>query len=338
MGRSGGGGGGSHSSGGGFSHSSHSSSSYSHSSHSSSRSSSRSSSSRRPSGGPYFGGYRRTGGYTHIGPTYIGGRGYGYGGVRRAGCLTSIVSTLIVVIVLCVLISALSNSSGKIPESTVNRERLVGGSFTADCVDDELGWLADDGRSESWLGGRLQKFWDATGVQPYVILVPYDASLSTSEARYNWADGYFADYINRNDAMLLVYFDDEPDGTWEMVCGNMTGTVLDAEAKDIFWGCLDRYWNDLDYTVPEALDEAFETAGERIMTKTTTGMDVMKYVVIGVVIIAAAACVIFIMKTKRKHEAEENAETARILNTPLEDMTDNLVDKYSDDGGGGGAR
>ena len=67
------------------------------------------------------------------------------------------------------------------------------------------------------------------------------------------------------------------------------------------------------------------------MTKTTTGMDILKYVVIGIVILVAAFMVIKIMRIRRRHAAEAAAETERILSTPL-DMSgsDSLADKYSD--------
>ena len=333
MGRSGGGG----SHGGGSSHSSHSSSSHSHSSHSSSRSSYSSSRNRGGSGRSYggYGGYRsRSGGYTHIGPTYVGGGGR----YRRAGCSSALVSILVIVIFAVVMIAVVYNSgnSGGIPKSTVNRERLDAGSFTPDCVVNEIGWVDDEGFSERSLGAGLQKFWDATGVQPYVLLTYMDSETDTADERFDWTDAYYEANIGREDAMLVVYFDDEPDGVWEMVCGNMTGTVLDDEAKDIFWGCLDRYWNDTyNYSVEDAIETGFRTAGERIMTKTTTGMDVVKIIVIIVGIVVLAGVVLIFLKTKRAHDAQRAEEEARILATPLENVgadSDPLVDKYS--GGG----
>ena len=335
MGRSGG-----HSGGGGGSHSSHSSFSHSHSSHSSSRS----------SGGYHSssssGSYHSSGNY-HSTPSNryrrnrYGSYGYGgYGGYRSnpASSAVSAVCWLVVIVILVLFLwIALRPSfqSATIVASTVNRERLDGGSFTENCVQDDLGWIREEGVTEKSMGAKLQPFWDATGIQPYVVMLPYEEAFDDPDYRFDWSDQYYYDNIGREDAMLLVYFDAEPDGNWEMVCGNLTGSVLDPEAKEIFWSVLDSYWNDLDNTVPEAIEKAFKAAGDRIMTKTTTGADVAKRVAMVFIILAAGVSVIAVMMVHRRHEAEKAAEAEKILNTPLEKMTaenDPLVDKYSGDG------
>lgn len=329
MGRSGGGG----SHGGGMSHSSHSSSSHSHSSHSSSRSSGSSFRSSGSSWRPSNSGYRRTS-YTHIGPTYVGGGTRRTYGRSRSSGNGIIVITVIVLILMVMIYVGFSHGSGGsgIQKSTVNRERLNADSFTSDCVVDNIGWVTEEGSSPSRLGGQLQEFWDETGIQPYIALFPYSSDTDTADERFDAADAWYKENIGREDAMLLAYFDDEPDGNWEMVAGTLTGTVLDPEAKEIFWSVLDRYWNDVDhYSIPQALAAAFENAGNHIMTKSTTGLDIVKIVVIitgGVLILVG---ILIVMKTRRAHQAAQAAETERILNTPLSGSnadSDPLVDRY----------
>lgn len=323
--------GGSHS-GGGHSHSSHSSSGRSHSSHSSSRSFSSAGSRTGGSSSRSSYGYGGTRAPRVRNSVHVYGGGF-YGG-SPANPAKGILIWLAMTAIMIMLIMAISTSNGSgIKASTVNRERLDGGSFTESCVDDQLGWIKGGGMTEKAMGARLQPFWDATGVQPYVVMLPYGEGSDDPDYRYQWADDYYSENIGRDDAMLLAYFDAEPDGNWEMVCGNLTGSVLDPEAKEIFWSVLDSKWNDLDNSVPEALEKAFSDAGRRIMAKTTTGADVAKWAVILCCVIAAGITAVAVMNARRRHKAEEAAETERILNAPLESLgaDDPLVDKY---GGG----
>lgn len=362
MGRTGGGG----SRGGGFSHSSHSSSSRSHSSHhsgssfrSSPSSSSRISSSSRPSSGgsfrPSSGGFRPSSG-PHIPPPpppMFGRRpvvhvhnNYGYGstrGVRTrstgSSILVTFVAMFIIVVAIALAVGSLSTPrvNASIPPSTVTRERLAGGSFTQDCVRDDIGWIRDDGSTVSKVGSSLRHFWDKTGVQPYVALVPYSRETSTSQGRWDYADWLYEEWVGREDAMLAVYFDaqyDNEDGDWEVVCGRMADSVMDDEALDIMYSLIDRYWFDLSYTVPQAIENAFHDTGDRIMEKTTNGFDVMKVVVIFAIVVAAIIGIIVIMNTRRKHERERAQETVDILQAGQNQQTfgdqemQDLMDRY----------
>lgn len=336
MGRTGGGG----SRGGGFSHSSHSSSSRSHSSHHSGSSfssrpssSSRISSSSRPvGGGSYrppmsgggFGGHRPPPPppprpvvhHHHYGPSYGYSRSYSTRRGGGGGAIGAVVTIIIMLVILGAIFSVMS-SPGNVPQNTRNRDRLSGGSFTSECVMDDIGWIRDDGSTTSKVGSSLKAFWDKTGVQPYVALVPYDSSVSTSSGRFDYADWLYETWIGgREDAMLAVYFDakyDNEDGDWEIVCGRMAGSVMDSEAQDILYAYIDRYWFDLSYTVPQAIQNAFKDTGNSIMEKSTTGADVMVKVVGVIAVIAVVGGIILIMKTKRKHEAERAQETVDIL-------------------------
>lgn len=330
--------------GGGGSHSSHSGGSHSHSSHSfggSSRSSfSGSSSSKRGIHTSSRSGYSSPP-RGHMPPPVRRRRWYGYGPTRTVVhhyggfSLTRLLSSIIaVMLIFFILVSVFSGMRGdKEVVSTVNRERITGSSFTEDCIVDELGWIREDGSTAQKVGRSLEAFWRETGIQPYVVLLPYDSTIKTADDRYDFADAYFTDKIADESAILVMYFDsasNNEDGNWEMVKGLMTSAVMDDEATEIFWNYLDRYWYDLTYSVPQALENMFTSTGKTIMTKTTTGMDVLKVVFIGVAIVIAGAVIIVVMKTRRKHKAEENAETERILNTPLESASDQLLDKYSD--------
>ena len=344
MGRTGGGGSGSRG-GGGFSHSSHSVS-RSHSSHStgstgrSSFSSSSSSSSNRPkpsTGGSSFG----FGGSKPPKPTppkpvpppppppprraprtvFVNRTTYVdrpvpversvYTRKRRRGMPLWL--TLLVIFILIVGLSSIytkigNASASQVPISTVNREKLSGGSFTPDCVDDQLGWIGPDAER---LGEELRRFWKETGIQPYVVLLPFDTAWDTDDERYDVADTIYENQIGREDAMLLVYFDsdsEDTDGSWEMVKGLETGALMDQEATEIFWSFLDRYWSDLSYSEAEAINMTFTKAAERIMTKTTTRTDVNYQLLRIVLVLIGFVTTVYLIKMYYRYEHESDEE------------------------------
>lgn len=334
MGRSGGGG----SSGGGMSHSSHSSS-HSHSSHSGgssfrSSSPSRSSSSRvsgssfsspggpRPGGG----GFRPAGGYRPAPPPpprpprYRRSYGYSrtvYVGGRGSNVVGTVIALFIIFVAVMMIIGSFSSSFrvAEVPVSTINREPLKGGSFTKNCVVDDIGWVRGDGSTEAKVGGNLEYFWKKTGIQPYVVLLEESSAYSSSDARWDKAEELFQDVAGgREDAIMLVYFDAEPDGEWEMVKGKLTLGVMDDEACEMLWGYCDRYWYDVDhYSVPQAIESTFKSAADSIMVTGTTGADVANKVVLVIAVILVVVGILIIMKTRRKHEAERAQETEAIL-------------------------
>lgn len=351
MGRSGGGG----MRGGGMSHSSHSSS-RSHSSHTGG-SSFRPSSSSRPSssrvGSSSFGssgGYRPTPpprpGYGYRPRTTVHvHNSYGYGARYHRGssgsAIGTVVAMFIIFVALFMMIGVFASIGGEmssnVPKSTVNREPISGGSFTQNCVVDEIGWVREDGSSETKLGGKLEYFWRETGIQPYVVLLEKSYEYSSADVRWDFADALYDQITGgREDAILVVYFDDEPDGQWEMVKGKLASSVMDDEACEIFWGMNDRYWYDLNYTVPQAIENMFDKTADSIMRKATTGLDVMKTAMLVVAVIMVIVGIVTIMKTRRKHEAERAAETEAILQAGQNQQTfgsggddlSDLTDRY----------
>lgn len=330
---------------GGRSSGGRSSSSRSSGGHRVSSSSSRSSS--RAGSGSSFGSRNSSFGGSSFG--YRGGynppprRTYGYGGYhspvrhthttvyhtgRTGVTLTTILSILIVIAVLVAMFSSMSGSVG-IPKSTVNREKVnTGVSFQNDCIIDEIGWF-DNVSSAS---RDLQYFYNKTGIQPFIYLRDYDPALSTDSAKDAFAEQWYEENIDNEGTFLYMYFAerdvDNDVGYMVYVNGKQITTVMDAEAVDIFWAYLDNAWY-TDMSTDDMFAQIFTKTADRIMDKSTTGADVGKWAVIFVGGAVLLILVIRVMKTKRQHEKEQNAETERILNTPLgETSTDELVDKY----------
>lgn len=326
MGRAGAGGGGGGHSGGG---------------HSSSRSSgghhvSSGSSGRRAGGG----------GSSYSGRSSYGGGGF-YGGgfyprpprrssviVSHGGNFNAVISLIIFVVVLIAAFGGFpspnSSSTKSVPKSTQNRERLESGvGYDNNCIVDNIGWFDNVTKTEK----SIKKFYDKTGVQPYIVLNAYDSTLLTDTAKEEYAKKWYDEHIKNESTFLYMYFA-EPDtdndvGYMAYVNGKQVPSVMDSEAIEIFWAYVDKYWYS-DMSTDDMFTTIFTKTADRIMTKSTTAADVGNNAikVIGVIIVFAG--IIVVMVLRRKHKAEEAKETEKILNTPLngDSEADDLLKKY----------
>lgn len=326
MGRAGAGGGGGGHSGGG---------------HSSSRSSgghhvSSGSSGRRAGGG----------GSGYSGRSSYGGGGFYGGGFypRPPRRSTVIVSNgggfnFIVVLIIFIVIfysvfggflSPDSSSTKSVPKSTQNRERLESGvGYDNNCIVDNIGWFDNVNKTEK----SIKKFYDKTGVQPYIVLNAYDSTLLTDTAKEEYAKKWYDEHIKNESTFLYMYFA-EPDtdndvGYMAYVNGKQVSSVMDSEAIEIFWAYVDKYWYS-DMSTDDMFTTIFTKTADRIMTKSTTAADVGNNAVKVIGVIVVFAGIIVVMVIRRKHKAEEAKETEKILNTPLNggSETDDLLKKY----------
>lgn len=270
------------------------------------------------SGNSYRSSYSGMRSYRHYGPTFIRGGGYAGGPI------------LPLLICLFILIATVSSNMGNAPKSTRNRERLDNPvAYTNQCVVDEIGWIENPAR----LSKELQGFYKETGVQPYIVLHAYDSTLETDAEKQEYAKQYYEEHIKNEGTFLYMYFGEPNDtevGYMAYVNGKAVSSVMDAEAVDIFWTYIDRYWTDEGLTMTDVFIKTFDKTAATIMTKSTTTKDIVKYAIVGIVVVSAGVIVIILVKQKHKREKERAEETERILNTPLDDdtTTDNLKDKY----------
>lgn len=199
-----------------------------------------------------------------------------YGG-SPSGRLLSAITTIVVLTVLFAFLSVflmtipLSRSgqsgSSSIPASTRNRDKLNSGmSFDSNCIIDELDWFDSVSRA----GTRLRTFYDKTGVQPYIVLLKYHPELTTDSQKEDYALEYYDTHIDNESTFLYMYFaEQDQDNDVGYMCyvnGKQVDSVMDAEAIDIFWGYIDRYWYD-DMSTDELFEKAFTKTAETIMKK-----------------------------------------------------------------------
>lgn len=330
MGRAGAGGGGGGHSGGG------------HSSERSSgghRVSSGSSGRRAGSGGGSRGSYGGFGGPSHGGGFYGGGF-YPRPPIRNTifighgGGINTIISIIIFIVVLVTAFggfpSLKSSSTKNIPKSTQNRERLESGvGYDNNCIVDNIGWFDNVTKTEK----SIKKFYDKTGVQPYIVLNAYDSTLLTDTAKEEYAKKWYDEHIKNESTFLYMYFaeqdTDNDVGYMAYVNGKQVSSVMDSEAIEIFWAYVDKYWYS-DMSTDDMFTTIFTKTAERIMTKSTTAADIGNNAVKVIGIIVVFAGIIVVMVIRRKHKAEEAKETEKILNTPLDGDSEanDLLKKY----------
>ena len=287
----------------------------------------------RPTGGSSYGGrYSPGGGY------YGGyGRGYGYGRYNRpvffgGGGGMGLGSTVILIVIICLALvctySGMADRGNGSIANTKNRTKIENPvPFQNDCIEDETGWIENTGR----LSRDLQEFYDKTGVQPYIVLKSYDAALVSDQEKEAYAQQWYEEHIDNEYTFLYMYFQEASEseiGYMAYVNGKAVSSVMDAEAVNIFWDYIDRYWMDESMSMDQVFQKTFDSTADTIMEKSKTTQDVMWMAVIvtGVIALAIAGILFFRMKAKR--EKEKAKEAADILNAPLEDSTDTLRDKY----------
>ncbi len=240
-------------------------------SHSSSRSHSGSGSYSRSRSRSYGGGgYRGSRGYRgHRGSSggYRGGGG-SCGGLGCGGVLAAI-AALVVIIFIAIggKDEGTSSSTYRVedPVSSIVREKLnTGSTFDDDCITDELGWFENADSA----GKALKNFYDKTGVQPYIYLRGYDASLADDDAKDDWAVDYYESTFEREDVFLFVYFAeknaDEDVGYMCIVPGTEAKSVMDEEAQNVFWDYIDRYWY-TDLSTDALFENVFDKTASVIM-------------------------------------------------------------------------
>ncbi len=282
-------------------------------------------------------------------------RGNGGGGGCISGCLTIVVilfvlSLLTSVVGSCSYMGAGSYGNGHsysqtTTVSTTAREKLDSSKVTlTDYYDDQAGDWIDD---EDQLLDGLEYFYQKTGVQPYVIILPNGTTTSTSELA-SQAEELYPTLFSDEGHFLLVFCDD---GNGSFNCGYYVGgdaeSIMDDEALQILAENLE-YQYDHATDDEEVFSEAFRDTADSIMatsstttTTTSSGKPIgttssgsnwltdalSSPVVIAILVVAVAGGVVLVVTTVRSNRKEEERKrTEDILNTPLESFGDKDVE------------
>lgn len=311
----------------------------------------------RPAGGPPPGGpgpAPRP--HVHMGVPFFGG----FGGFRRSpapggvamgsgcgGCLGGIMGLILAALLIALLTTGLSTCGGGYSDSyaygtsysdgqasSTVREKLPADAVTrTDYYTDADGdWI----HSAGLLTVGLEDFFDKTGVQPYVYILPNGTTTSVDELSAR-AEQLYGELFQDEGHFLLV-FCDAGDGTFN--CGYTVGTaasaIMDTEALDILTDELDYAYNNAD-SDEEVFSDAFSRTADKIMSaaeEEQQGKTTILVVGGVILVVAVGAGIAYVVKRRKAKEAEEKQRMEDILNTPLEKFGDkdveDLADKYED--------
>lgn len=353
---SGGGGGSHHSSGGGGGHHSgggyHSSSSRMSSSHSSSSRPSASHSSTHHTtthhtdhyyheehhyGGPRPHGPRPGGPRPSYRPTSGGYRStYEPTEPRKKSAAERLIGIFAVILVMMIIVVFLSTAgSSDIASSTKDRERLDASNIVeTEYYDDRAGCIENASKLES----GMRDFYKETGVQPY-LYIAHDINgnyLPSESEAYEFGEELYAELFDDEAHFLYIYIESEEMGNAGYdyfdyyIVGHEARLVLDDEAIIIFRDYVRaNYCNEQKYSTYDRLfSDAFSESASRMMEVTINPW-------IYVFAIAGVGAIVIIgfswWEKMRIAKKEEEAETEKILNTPLEkydDPASELAKKY----------
>ena len=278
----------------------------------------------------------------NVPPTGSGGSG-GPGGPNapqgkspNSGCGTVFVVAAAIALVLLLVVAfgggSCSGAGASVPASTVERTALPAGSAT------ETGYFTDeDGdwiHNPAELERGLRHFYEETGIQPYVYILPngsvrsYEELQAIAEEKYN--------ELFTDQAHFVLVFCDDGNGRFNAAywAGALTGSVLDDEAIQIFKSYLSQNYDDMSLTEEEIFSEALSDTADRIMTVTPSPLPI---VAICAAVIIVAVVIFLIARSRRAAQQREAERMEQILSTPLESLADSeladLEKKYSSPSG-----
>ena len=287
--------------------------------------------------GGFHGGFRTGPIFINNSRRYYGGGGGGNHGDGNGGGSGGGMAVLVVLIAVFLLAGILFitrglPSGGSIAKSTVEREKLPASAVqeTAYYTDADGSWV----RSPSQLERGMRAFYQETGVQPYLYILPNGESTSIDELTAR-AETLYGELFDDEGHFLLVFCDN---GYGSFNCGYTVGsqakTVMDDEAVGILADYLDRYYSDMSISEEEIFSNAFEKTGERIMTVTRSPV---VPVAACIAVVAVAVLVFITLKKRREQREREQKRAEEILKTPLEKFGDeeveDLAKKYEDGSG-----
>lgn len=281
------------------------------------------------SGGSHGGG----GGHFNYGSSRGGGRSSSnYNPMYRTSYyrpMTPLGSTLSIVLAIIVIVAGLIAARPNIQQSTIERSKLDSSLCTR--VDtwyqDDINWIHD----EKTLLKGLKTFYNKTGVQPYLWItdnVNGKAKPNTSDFETALKSKYSE--LFKDEGHVIVCFMESSPSVYATYywAGSAAKGVIDDEAGEILLDVIDsKYTSDL--SDEEMFSKSFSDAATRMMK---VGRTTKQYIILAVAVVAGLGIIvgfIFLLKAKRKSDAEEAEERERILNTDIDEMSDSVLYKYN---------
>lgn len=281
------------------------------------------------SGGSHGGG----GGHFNYGSNRGGGRSSSnYNPVYRTSYyrpMTPLGGTLSIVLAIIVIVAGLIAARPNIQQSTIERSKLDSSLCTR--VDtwyqDDINWIHD----EKTLLKGLKTFYNKTGVQPYLWItdnINGKAKPNTSDFETALKSKYSE--LFKDEGHVIVCFMESSPSVYATYywAGSAAKGVIDDEAGEILLDVIDsKYTSDL--SDEEMFSKSFSDAATRMMK---VGHTTKQLIIIAVIVLLCLGFVVSVylwVKTRAKARAEEAEETQRILNTPIDEIGESVLDKYN---------
>lgn len=253
---------------------------------------------------------------------------------------TIIIALLLLSLVLASFDSRKNSSDTKVIENTTKRTALKGVVNKTGWYQDELGWVSN---SNTLIKG-LESFYNKTGVQPYVLFIPYDeaywnGNVMNSSAADEYLEKFYNDTFTDEGHFLFAYFEapsdskQEMEGEFRYLNGYSVNTIMDEEALKIFWGYLETNYYNVSLSMEKMFASTFESTAKTIMSKPTNGWDTLKFLGILGAIIIVFIVIYKIIKANHKRKKEKEEYVKNILEKPLESFgvdTKDLEKKYEE--------
>ena len=271
----------------------------------------------------------------HYGRPRIYTRGYAGGG--GIGFAFGIICFFIIMMLLFASSSINTSTTNNI-KNTKERTKLMGVVNKTEWYDDQIGWIS----SRNVLISGLEDFYNQTGIQPYVLFVPYSPTYwNGSTLNANVADNYLEQVYNNNFSdeahFIFAYFEcyndskSEMNGEFRYLSGYSADTIMDNEAINILWGYFEKNYYNTSLSIEKMISNTFSETAKAIMSKPTNFWDFAKIAIIVVAIIVVCIIVYHVIKSKHQREKEKEKYKEEILSKPLETFgndTSELEDKY----------
>lgn len=281
------------------------------------------------SGGSHGGG----GGHFNYGSSRGGGRSSSnYNPMYRTSYyrpMTPLGGTLSIVLAIIVIVAGLIAARPNIQQSTIERSKLDSSLCTR--VDtwyqDDINWIHD----EKTLLKGLKTFYNKTGVQPYLWItdnINGKAKPNTSDFETALKSKYSE--LFKDEGHVIVCFMESSPSVYATYywAGSAAKGVIDDEAGEILLDVIDsKYTSDL--SDEEMFSKSFSDAATRMMK---VGRTTMQLIIIAVIVLLCLGFVVSVylwVKARAKARAEEAEETQRILNTPIDEIGESVLNKYN---------
>ncbi len=274
-------------------------------------------------GGGFYGG-------PHYHSHYYGGGSHYYG----SGSFGSIVGAIIVIILVVIIFSSgIFSNSSNVPKNNTERTALSGVVSKTDWYEDNIGWVS----SKNTLISGLEDFYKKTGVQPYVLFVPYSEQYwNGNNINVTKADEYlekvYKEKFKDEGHFIFAYFQcrndskSEMDGEFRYLSGYSADTIMDNEAISILWGYFQKNYYNTSLSLEKMISNTFSETAKSIMSKPTNGWDFLVILIVVIVIVIVIIFIYKMIKNKHKREKEKQEYTEKILEKPLETFGKETID------------